>query len=122
MAKHTELDKEPEVVEPQEKVEQMPDDVKQIKAENQSLQTENKQLRAEKHQLQEKIVQLETALKEMQSKFGVKEHKAYEYKEDECRPLVSGQVCDKCGYDNNPESPRYQMRPGDKVREPHPLA
>lgn len=63
-------------------------------------------------------------LKELMNKAGYKEKSTYEYKDDECRPVTLGSVCDLCQWDNRPSSPTFQMRIGREKegRQPHAIA
>lgn len=98
----------------------LPDD-RRIKAERDAALSELEALRKKFQDLEKAHAQLQTAYNEVVNKTGYKESKPYEYKEDECRPLSVGEVCDKCGYDYRPDSERFMMRPNDKVKESHAI-
>lgn len=94
-----------------------------IESAHESLVAEHGRLLIEHQDLKEKYANLEAKhddvvrqLTELQLAHGLIA-KTYEYKDDECRPVPPGGVCEKCGWNRD-----LQMKPGDKAREPHPVA
>ena len=96
----------------------MADDIKQIKAERSALQTENAELKAKLQALESAHFQLQTSHKEMMSKHGIKEHKPYVYRDDECRPVGQNETCGLCGWEFNTQLRKGREKEG---RQPHPV-
>ena len=105
---------------------QMPDvsgaDLQRLQSKLNATEVERDMWKDKYHKERQAHVTAETSLRELQHLTGAKEKKVYEYKDDECRPLSLGQVCEKCGYDYRSDSLRFMMRPTDKAREPHPTS
>jgi hypothetical protein len=98
----------------------MPESLAQIKATLAARETELADLKVKYRKLEEAFAQLQTSHTEYENKLasaGIRIKKEYIYKDDECRPVPIHGACEKCGWNRD-----TQMRPGDKNREPHPLA
>jgi hypothetical protein len=104
----------------------MPDvnaaDFQRMRSERDAARAEKDMWRDKYRKLEQQHATVQTTLQELMNVTGAKPKKAYEYGKDECKPVMLGQICEKCQWDYRPDSPRFMMRPTDKAREPHPSA